>query len=130
MNRSPFRARIEWLRAPLESELPNRVARAALLVHLSADEGTPVTPLEAFALGTPVLATRLPAFEEALAGLATLLPNEAIEDPPTLSHALEAALSSPPDQEAARTHLASHYTWHHCATQTLTTWQSLTSAHR
>jgi glycosyltransferase involved in cell wall biosynthesis len=109
-----------------EQELPALVSGASCLVHISADEGTPVTPLEAFALGIPVVASRLPAFEEALGGLAELLdPAEHLREPRRLSDAIARAVASRTDESAsdARVRLARTFTWARSASETLAAWR-------
>lgn len=58
-----------WI-SPSEAELPALVAGCDLLVHLSCDEGTAVTPAEAVLLGLAVLLSPLPAFQEVLGPVA------------------------------------------------------------
>lgn len=123
---SPAAAQVEWIRCPVEAELPTRIARASTLVHLAEEELTPVTPLEAFALGTPVVATRLPAFEEALSGAAQLVPLAAIDaDPRVLTSHLKLTLNgaSDPASRAERRLLAAPFTWERCARESLESWK-------
>ena len=63
---SSARARVEWIDAPVEADLPDIVARAALLVHVGVGEATPVTPLEALAFGVPAVVSDAPEMREAL----------------------------------------------------------------
>ncbi len=124
---SPHSARIELRDDVTERELPSLVARAAALVHLSSHEGTPVTPLEAFAVGTAVVATPLPAFREALGAEAEWLEAaDAGERPALLARALERALDSTHgDATDRRRALARAFTWEACARATLQAWQDL-----
>lgn len=55
---------IRWIDSPEERRMPDCVAGATVLLHLAEDEASPVTPLEASRMGLPVVASRLPAFEE------------------------------------------------------------------
>ena len=124
---SPARADVEWISAPVEADMPHLVAGAAALVHLAFEEGTPVTPLEAFAAGLPVVASPLPAFEEALGELGRFVADD--EDPNDLSAALEEALE-PRETAAAdrRRALASNFTWDENARATLDVWRGIVGA--
>lgn len=111
-----------------EQALPARLASAACLLHLATDAGTPVTPLEALALGVPVVASRLPAFVEALGDTSLLVDDAAlVREPDLLAGALAAAIESPRnDVHAARRALvAREFTWDRCARETLATWRTL-----
>lgn len=114
-------------REPVEAELPELVAGSSVLVHLAADERTPVTPLEAFAFGLAVVATPLPAFEEALADEPVWYgprdPDDA--EPGELAAALATALelSRAPERRAARIAIADEFTWHAHARATVALWR-------
>ena len=89
-----------------------------------------MTPLEALALGTPVVASRIPCFEEALGDVVTFVDNEAIQPPrlPTvLVPALRQAIASAGDPHARQRRIehAAPYTWEANARATLGVWQSL-----
>lgn len=117
--------------AAFERALPERVARASVLVHLAADEGTPVTPLEALALGVPVVASRLPAFVEALGDAAVLVDDSAcVREPDYLAEILITALDERNDgQKAARRELVARaFTWERCAEATREAWRKLGQA--
>jgi glycosyltransferase involved in cell wall biosynthesis len=125
---SPMRARIRWDATRPESEMPALVAGASVLVHLNDAEETPVTPLEAFAVGVPVVASRLAPFEESLGGLADLLDNaEIVREPERLDAALERAIASARDEGecAARMLHARASSWERCAEATLAVWRAV-----
>ena len=123
--RSNARESVRWIRVPEESRMPRLVAESSVLVHLAREEDTPVTPLEACAMGLAVLADPLPAFQEALAGLAVWTgPRSSAEE---LARSMEAALADARDtvRTAARAALALPYTWERNAARTLSLWQEL-----
>jgi len=112
----------------LEASLPRRVASASVLVHLSEDEGTAVTPLEALALGVPVVASRIPAFEEALGDAAILVDDaQSTREPEVLADAIGRAIEAGRDAHAAarNTLVAREFTWERCARETLAVWRGL-----
>ncbi len=110
--------RVRWW-APREAELPELVAGSQLLVHLARDEGTAVTPAEAVVLGARCLLSPLPAFREALEGVATWYAPE--ED---LAAAIETALAAPVN-DAARTALRESATWRANAEASVAVWRQL-----
>ncbi len=66
--------------APSEAELIEVLRGALALVHPSRDEGFGLTPLEAMALGVPVLAVRNPGTEEVCGDAALLVgPGELVD---------------------------------------------------
>lgn len=114
-----------------ESEMPGLVARASALVQLEDDAGTPVTPLEAFAVGVPVVASRLDTFEESLGGLAELVDNaEVVRAPERLAEALERTIAKAGDEDARtrRMQLAQTFTWERNARETLAVWKRVLSS--
>jgi glycosyltransferase involved in cell wall biosynthesis len=123
---SPCRDRVRLASDVGEHELPGLVARASALVHLSAEEGTPVTPLEAFSVGTAVVATPLPAFLEALGSEACWVEaDESEERASGVLRALERALEDARGAAALRRiELASAFTWEACARATLEAWEA------
>ncbi len=118
---SSARAALEWHAQPIEPRMPELMARASLLVHLSEGEQTPVTPLEACSFGTPVLASPLPAFVEALGEAAHWIESAAAADPAELARAMESALESTRDAAACarRVQLAREFSWEQNARATL-----------
>ena len=126
VERSAVRTSVRWDETLPESALPAVVAGASALVHLSDREATPVTPLEAFAVGLPVVASRLAAFEEALDGRAELVDNaEIARAPDRLAAAIERAIASSRDEAACseRMLVAREFTWERCARATLAGWR-------
>ncbi|MHC4893599.1 MAG: glycosyltransferase [Planctomycetota bacterium] len=124
---SSGRSSVRWI-APVESELPELVAGASALVHLSEGELTPVTPLEALAAGTPVVVSDCSAFREALGDEAIYVPT-----PLSLRHRkafpdqLAEAVASKSDRAACqrRIDLAARFTWHDCARRTVEVWNTI-----
>lgn len=126
--RSKAAKAVRWLGSPKEREMPALVASASVLVHLSADEGTPVTVLEACAHGLAVVATPLPALREALGQQAFWHPWE--DTPALLAERLAEALvaAREPTARASRQALARPYTWAQNAAHTLALWSGLAQA--
>lgn len=120
---SGARNSIEWIDQPKEAELPELVASASALVHLSREEGTPVTVLEGFRAGVPVVCSQLPAFEEVLGDKALYATHEK-KSHVKLAVAIEAALASAndPAARAERVALATPFSWEACARETLAVW--------
>lgn len=121
------------LRVVRETALPERelallVARSSVLVHLVDDAETPVTPLEAFSFGTPVVASRLPVFEESLGGLAELVDNAQVDHASDfLTEAIARAIRSARDEKAcaARIRHAEQFSWERNARETLAVWEKV-----
>jgi len=127
LERSPHRAAFRWAPAPREADMPRTVAGASVLLHLADDEGSPVTPLEAFRFGRAVVASDLPAFREALGDEGRYVPKGA--DPRAVADALAGALAA--DDEAGRRRrvtLASRYTWSETALATVAAWRTVLDA--
>lgn len=126
--RSSISSRVQWLSAPREDELPELVARASVLAHLSDDALTPVTLLEALATGCDVVATPAPAFVEALGPHARWLSRSAADcEPDELAESLGRALDARHDALARRSRqaLAAAYSWRRNAALTLELWRAL-----
>ena len=125
---SPVRLRVVRETALPERDLAELVARSSVLVHLVDDAETPVTPLEAFSVGTPVVASRLPVFEEPLGGLAVLVDNARVDHASDfLTDAIATAIRSARDERAcaARIRHAGQFTWARNARETLGVWQTV-----
>ena len=128
LSASPAREAVHWIERPREGQLPAVVASASVLVHLSEGELTPVTPLEALSFGRAVVASRLPAFEEALGDEAQWVANAELGDgPEPLVEALERALESAGDlfAESRRRALAARFTWAAHAAATVDVWRAI-----
>jgi len=126
LSSSPAREAIHWIERPREGQLPGAVARAAAVVHLSGDELTPVTPLEVLCMGRPVVASRLPAFEEAVAPAARLVDPQEEEDPAALASAIAEELEAgeEPGAQDRRRALAERFSWDRCARETAEVWRT------
>lgn len=114
---------------PFEERDAGRVVgSASLLVHLSDDEGTPVTPLEALALDVPVVASRLPSFEEALGGAAQLVDTDRlVREPAHLAAIVAQGLWNAADAAASarRAVAVREFTWQRCAEAHAAAWRAL-----
>lgn len=98
LDRSPHRARIRRLGWVSDDDRVALLRGAAAVAYPSRYEGFGLVPLEAMALGTPVVASRIPAIEEVVGdGTARLVP---VGDVPALAAALARA-TDPDDPEAA-----------------------------
>lgn len=126
LERSPAREVFRWVRKPREQDLGPLLAGATILLHVADDEGSAVTPLEAFSLGTAVVASQLPAFEEALGGEATLLEVPAVASGSALlSDTLARVLLEPwdPERMRSRQRIATTHSWQASAAKTVEVWQ-------
>lgn len=120
------REQIHWIPRPSEGQIPGLVARAACVVHLAESELTPVTPLEALSFGTPVVASDIPAFAEALGDEVERISNDAVDaDVAVLEAALERAVESAWDSDACarREALAARFPWSGNAAATVALWE-------
>jgi glycosyltransferase involved in cell wall biosynthesis len=125
---SKVRLRVARDRSLPEGELAALVARSSVLVHLVDDVETAVTPLEAFSMGTPVVASRLPALEEGLGTLAELVLNGELDhDSELLVDAIERSIRSARDPAAcaARERHAAAFTWERNARETVAAWRAV-----
>ena len=130
---SKVKLRIARERAASQSAIAALVARASVLVHLVEGSETPVTPLEAFSMGTPVVASGLPAYEEALGGLAELVENARVDHASEfLADAIERAIASAGDSAACaeRERVASAFTWERNARETVAVWEEVVRSSR
>ena len=114
-----LQARVRWLGRVPSEELPTLFARAAAVVYPSLYEGFGFPPLEAMAVGTPVVASDRGSLPEVLGDGALLVDPT---DRRALGQALEAVLSRPEVRERLRTagtKRARLYTWDKCAERTI-----------
>lgn len=123
---SGARNSIEWIDEPDEDELPTLVAEASTLVHLSREEGTAVTVLEALRAGVPVVCSPLPAYQEVL-GETALYASSEKKRHVELASLIETSLDSASDKDARakRIALATPYDWANCARQTIEVWKKV-----
>lgn len=96
------------------ADLRGAVAGASLLAFPSRYEGFGLPPVEAFACGTPVVASDLPVLREVLGGHATYAD---AGDAESLAAAIRSALAAPPTSADARREHARRYTWRRCAAE-------------
>ncbi len=117
-------AHVRWITQPDESLMPGCVAGSRVLLHLTDDEATPVTPLEACRHGLGVVASPIPAFEEALATSARFVDST---DPASVAVALEDALQQAEEPEIREgwMRIAAPYTWQACARAHLAAWETI-----
>ena len=111
--------RVAWLGHLAADALPGAMRRAALVVYPSLYEGFGFPPLEAMAVGTPVVASDRGPLPEILGDAALLVDPD---DAGALGEALEAVLSRPERRAAlseAGRRRAARFTWERCAEQTV-----------
>jgi glycosyltransferase involved in cell wall biosynthesis len=117
--------RVRWLGTLPTEELACAYARADLVVYPSSAEGFGFPPLEAMAVGTPVVASNLSCLPE-VCGEAALLVDPS--DGRALGEALSAALDNFELRnrlvEAGRRRVAA-FTWQRCAEQTLAVYRDV-----
>jgi glycosyltransferase involved in cell wall biosynthesis len=101
-----------------DAQLRQVVAGATALVLPSRYEGFGLPPLEAFACGTPVVASDLPVLREVSGPLASYAP---VGDAEAFAEAVLRVLDDDggPDARLARRDRAAGFTWERCAQRTL-----------
>lgn len=121
---SPVASDVRWIEAPDEARMPACVGGAQVLLHLTDDEATPVTPLEAGRHGLGVVASPTPAFKEALGTSARFVDPG---DPAGVAAALEEVLdrAEDPQEREGWIRNAAPYTWRACALAHLAAWKTI-----
>lgn len=121
---SSVREHVRWIEEPDEARMPRCVGGSAVLLHLAADEATPVTPLEALRMGLPVVASPLPAFREALGDAGRWVDGG---DAAAVGLALAGALEAGDDSttRSALRDRAAPYTWRASAEAHARAWDSI-----
>lgn len=121
-------SRVMWLgHVPDMAEV---IRRASVVVYPSLYEGFGLPPLEAMALGTPVVASNRGSLPEILDNAALLVDPE---DDAAVAGAIESVLSKRELREqlrAAGMALAGTYTWDRCAERTLDVYRDVLHEHR
>ena len=102
---------------------------ASVLAFPSRQEGFGLPPLEAMAVGVPVVAADLPVLRETLGDQAELVD---ASDPVELAGAIGKALADDggPEAGAARRAHAARFTWAACAEATMTAYRLAASSAR
>lgn len=112
LSRSPIRDRVEVLGRVSEGVLRARLDACAAFALVPHDEGFGLAPLEAAALGRPVVTSAVPVVEEVCGGAATLV---CPDSPEEMARGLEAVLDLSGEEREARAVVALGATWEACA---------------
>lgn len=121
--RSPAKERVEWRRDVGERELAELYTRCSAFVFPSLDEGFGLPPLEAMALGAPVVASTSGSLPEVLGDAALLVD---ARDADALHSALHRVLTEPElalDLARRGRERSARFTWRACALSTLAAWE-------
>jgi glycosyltransferase involved in cell wall biosynthesis len=102
---------VRWL---AHEELMRELAGAAAVLCPAREEGFGLVPLEAMALGRPVVVSDLPAHREVCGGHAFFAPPG---DRAAWRAAVDAALTAPPERLAAARAHARTFSWERAAGQ-------------
>jgi len=123
--RSRISSRVRFDSQPDDAKVRAALASHDVLVQLAREDWTPVTPLEGLACGLALVASRLPAYEEALGELPQWVAATPSADElgAAVARALELA-HTPSHASAARGH-AAEFTWSRNAALTLAGWRSI-----
>ena len=111
--------RVRWLGRVPDEEMPALFQAAALVVYPTLYEGFGLPPLEAMAVGTPVVASNRGPLPQLLADAALLVDPSSTSD---LAQAMEAVLTRPELRErliSAGRRRARLYSWNRCAERTV-----------
>lgn len=123
-------ARVRWRGQVAPEQMPELIAGASAIVYPSFYEGFGFPPLEAMAVGTPVVASNRGSLPEVL-GSAALLVDPA--DDRALSEALEAVLTKPDLRgrlSKSGREQAAAFTWERCAETTIELYRSVMAESR
>jgi len=123
-----LQARVKWLGQVRGEDMPMLMARSRALVYPSLYEGFGFPPLEAMAIGTPVVASNRGSLPEILNDAALLVDPT---DRRALGEALEAVLARPHVRERLRMagrRQARMYTWQKCADRTIELYREVNRA--
>jgi glycosyltransferase involved in cell wall biosynthesis len=121
-------SRVRWLGQLTPDDMMQTTARAALVVYPSLYEGFGFPPLEAMALGTPVVASDRGSLPEVLGDAAILVDPT---DDTALARALETVLTRPELRDRLRRAGLAHartFTWAKCAELTYDVYRSVAPA--
>ncbi|MBM3989570.1 MAG: glycosyltransferase family 4 protein [Planctomycetes bacterium] len=119
LERSPARARVQWIVDAPEADLPRLYAQADCLLFASLNEGFGLPPLEAMACGTPVVSSCVTSLPEVCGDAAFLV------EPTDHERIFEATRRVLMEREVAaelRTRglaQSRKFTWRECAKRTL-----------
>jgi glycosyltransferase involved in cell wall biosynthesis len=122
--------RVRWLGQLPQEEMPSVMAQASVVVYPSLYEGFGFPPLEAMAVGTPVVASDRGSLPEVLGDGALIV--DIGEDRP-FCEALEAVLTRPELRERltqAGRDRARAFTWEKCADKTVDVYRAVLSESR
>ena len=123
-------SRVRWLGQLTHDELMRAIARAALVAYPSLYEGFGFPPLEAMALGTPVVASDRGSLPEVLGDAAILVDPT---DDAALGRALDTVLTRADLRARLREAGLAHartFTWARCADQTYEVYRAVLAAPR
>lgn len=109
---SPIRGRVSVLGRVSEQSLRARLDACAAFALVPHDEGFGLAPLEAAALGRPVVTSAVPVVEEVCGGAATLVSPDSPEE---IARGLEQVLGISDGEREARARVAQGATWESCA---------------
>jgi glycosyltransferase involved in cell wall biosynthesis len=123
-----LQARVRWLGQAPAADMPALYAGASALVYPSLYEGFGFPPLEAMAVGTPVVASDRGSLPEVLGDAAMMVDPS---DAGALGDALEAVLSQPELRGRLRSAgeaQSKRYTWERCAEKTIEVYKEALAA--